>query len=177
VVLIAALALWIALSVAAHRALTKAGRATVPIMAGVMALGLAVTGLIRLAQSQRVPDTNGYADTYYVVSQGHFLLNCAIFYLVAAGFVLLIRGMARGWIKRLHVPAFWVYHLGTAAVVLPTLLARFYIPKRYVDSPGALSWLGLMSGLGAQVSVLGLIALLALAVIALSQRVVKGRTT
>lgn len=175
-ILVAALALCIVLSVAAHRALTKAGRAPVPIMAGVLAVGLAITGLILLAQSQRIPDTGSYTDTYYVVSQGYFLMNCAIFYLVAAGFALAIWHMGRGWVRHMLVPAFWAYHLGIAAVVLPTLLAQFYIPERYYVTYDNFHWLVQMTDLGGQVSALGMAALLALALIALGQRVFQGRT-
>ena len=175
--LASSLILWIALPAAVHLALVRVGRPAIPSIAGLMAAALGAAGTVQLTWLETMPASRQYHDTYYVVSQGYFLLNMAIFYLVVAGFALLIWKLARGWIKRLLSPAFWVYHIGVAAVVMPTLLLWFYVPRRYVDYPDTIYWFGLISGLGAQLSLLGMAVLLSLAAIALAQRIWQGRTT
>lgn len=167
--------LWIAVSAAVHRYLSKTLPPAIHVMAGAMAVGLGAVGFVNLLQVHLMPVTRTYSDTYYVVSKGYFWLNMASFYLVAAGLALLIWKLARGLPKRLLVSAFWVFHIGAGAVVVPAAIAPYLIPKRYVDFPDSLYWSTMMSSFGAQLIFLGAACLLILAIIALGQRLLQGR--
>lgn len=172
-----ALTLWVALSGAAHVYLRKTGRAAVPIMAGLTAAGLAGAGLVQLVTPPPSPETSHYTDTYYVVAKGHFLINMAISYLIVAALALVIWKLARGWPRHLLSPAFWLFHLGSGAVILPMFTARFQVLQNTANDPDAFRWLHMAATQGAQFSLFGAIGLLTLAVVALGQWAIKARAT
>ena len=159
-----------------HFWLRRSGKEPAPIMAGLMALGLAIAGLSQLPLAQYVSKTaTSYQDTYYIVSRGYFLLNIAAFYLVAAALALLIFRVGRGWPKRILTPMFWLCHLGFGAMIVARHVAMFSVPKRYVDYPEAFYWVSWFDIIGVQISQLGAVGLLVLALVALCQRALQGR--
>jgi hypothetical protein len=175
--LLGSLALWIVLSAAVHIYLAKTGRATVPIIAGLMAAALGVAGIVQLVLSLRTPDSITVGDTYYVVSRSYFVTNTAISYLVVAGVALVTWKLARGWVKLLLAPSFWVYHIGTGTVILSNLLLRLYAPRRYADYAEAMYLPSMMSSQGAQLIFFGLVVMVVLAVVAIVQSISRRQST
>ena len=169
------LVLWVALSATLHGYLVKTGRSAIPVMASALAGGLvSVAGIGQLAPLWRATQISAWHDTYYVVSQGAYALNIAVYYLIAAGLAMAVIRLGRGWPKRLMAPAIWVCHLGMAAAVLPVLLLQFDMPGRYGEATESCRWIDLVSRQGALFSLLGMACLMILASIALGQRAFQG---
>jgi hypothetical protein len=162
-VIVISLTLLVAVTGAVHRALLKAGKAAVPIMAGIMALLLGIAGFVRLALSLHFSGSS----SYWIVSRGFFLGNFATFYVVAAVLALLTWKLANDWIRRLLAPAFWSFHLGAGAAVLLTLL--WDQSQQYVDFPDAIYWQSMMWKYAIHLNLLGLFSLFILAIVALGQ--------
>lgn len=172
-----ALILWVVLSAAVHVYLRQNDHAPVPIMAGLLAAGFGLAGLFQLQLPPQVSQAGGtYHDTYFTHSVGFYLLNLAITYLFASGVALLVSRLARGLASQMMAPAFWLLHIGSGAVVLPTVFARYQTPTVYADYPDAFQRLNLSSSAGGFLCFLGLAAMVILIVIVLGQRLILGRT-
>lgn len=175
--LASSLIVWIALTAALHAYLTSTKRPAEPIVAGLLAAGLGISGGFQIGQWHDSPSSEVFHDTYYIIPNGTYLLQIAFSYLSAALIALMVRKLARGWAQTLLPFAFWTFHLGAGAVVLTEMLVGFEVPKRYVDYPDAFYWFQLTSNFGALLGFLGMASLLTLTGIALLQAALKRRAS
>ena len=122
------------------------------------------------------PVTSSQSDTYYIAAPSYFLLIIALFMLVLAGLTWAGLRLAKGWPRAGIAPLFWAFHLGAGASTLPFALGRYLSPRRNIDLAEHFLMLNHLSTLGAALTSLALLGLVAVCMIGLGQKALgKGK--
>lgn len=146
------------------------------------ALGYAAMGGLKLTQtrialSQAPAPGNAYSDTYYTVSNGHFLLSSAIIFAVLAGVIWIQRRFGALIFPKLTLACFWLLHgawLVQAGITL-SASAVFRPPRRYIDYAEFMQQIAGISSASAKGIGLALLGLLALLIVSIAARITSAR--
>ncbi len=102
-----------------------------------------------------------------MVVPGTFLRNSGLAYLPLAAGLALLTHLGPRIIRRLALPAFAAFHLGTSMTVLLDAAPPLAMPRRYADYPDWFQTINQVTSLAAMLSFLALATLTLLLVAAL----------